>query len=237
MSNTFKGFPQGKFSTLQLPPAFLAQVLPAIDDLAELKVTLFCFWALAQRPSTHAPLLRWQHFRADADLMAGITHSKREADEALRDALARAVARGTLLCATLTVHETEETLYLVNTPKGRKLHAQLIKGNWRPSDDELLIEILPERPNIYTLYEQNIGVLTAHISEALRDAEREYPAEWIEDAIRESVISNKRSWRYARAILDRWKQEGRVHHGTTQKHSLEDGKRFTSGKYADFIES
>lgn len=237
MSSSFSGFPHGTYHKLPLPPTFLARLLPLIDDLAELKLTLFCFWALAQRPKAHAPLLRWQHFRQNEPLMQGIAPAGGDRDAALRDALARAVARGTLLQATVTLAGGEETLYLVNTPKGRTLHAQLLKGAWQPRNDELLLEILPERPSIYALYEDNIGALTPSIADMLRDAERDYSAAWIEEAIREAILNNKRSWRYIQAILDRWKKEGRATHASAQKSSLEDGSRFVSGKFADFIES
>jgi DnaD/phage-associated family protein len=47
------------------------------------------------------------------------------------------------------------------------------------------------------------------IAETLREAEQTYPMAWIEEAIRLAVEHNKRSWRYAAAILERWQQEGR----------------------------
>ena len=63
--------------------------------------------------------------------------------------------------------------------------------------------------NIFSLYEDNIGMLSPMIGEELKEAERRYPSSWIEDAIREAVSNNKRNWRYIMAILNRWEQEGR----------------------------
>jgi hypothetical protein len=40
-----------------------------------------------------------------------------------------------------------------------------------------------------------------------------------------------------RGILKRWKSEGRHHETSARPNELHDGKRFVSGKYADFIES
>ena len=65
------------------------------------------------------------------------------------------------------------------------------------------------RPTVYELYEQNIGLITPLIAEELKEAERDYPAEWLVDAFRESVAQNKRSWRYVSRILERWAIEGR----------------------------
>ena len=39
-----------------------------------------------------------------------------------------------------------------------------------------------DRPNIFALYEQNIGLLTPLIAEDLKDAINHYPEEWIEAA-------------------------------------------------------
>jgi hypothetical protein len=49
MTQKFDGFPPGKPRVIALPAAFITDLLPLIDDLAELKVTLFFFWAIQQR--------------------------------------------------------------------------------------------------------------------------------------------------------------------------------------------
>ncbi len=73
----------------------------------------------------------------------------------------------------------------------------------------LSTQVQVERPNIFVLYEQNIGLLSPLIADELRDAADQYPAEWIEAAFREAVQHNKRKWSYIRAILKRWETEGR----------------------------
>ena len=57
-------------------------------------------------------------------------------------------------------------------------------------------------------YESEIGVLTKMISEELLDAENEYSADWVVSALQEAARNNKRNWKYALAILKRWKSEG-----------------------------
>ncbi len=71
------------------------------------------------------------------------------------------------------------------------------------------IEVQIERPNIFVLYEQNIGLLSPLLADELKDAADQYPPEWIEAAFREAVQHNKRKWSYIRAILRRWATEGR----------------------------
>jgi len=129
----------------------------------------------------------------------------------------------------------DERLYLVNTVNGRLALEQLKAGLWEPGTGEAIIDILPERPNIFRLYESNIGPLTPMIGDALKDAAENYLPELIADAIREAVKSEKRSWRYIDAILKRWETEGRGRelHG---KSTRQIGQEYVSGELADFIE-
>src|SRR5579863_8012189 len=71
------------------------------------------------------------------------------------------------------------------------------------------VQVEFDRPNIFVLYEQNIGLLTPLIADQLRDAADLYSQEWIEAAFREAVQYNKRNWKYISAILRRWETEGR----------------------------
>jgi DnaD/phage-associated family protein len=66
-----------------------------------------------------------------------------------------------------------------------------------------------ERPNIFILYEQNIGLMTPLIADQLRDLEKNYPPDWITEAFDIAVSRNKRSLRYIQAILKRWETEGK----------------------------
>jgi DnaD/phage-associated family protein len=65
------------------------------------------------------------------------------------------------------------------------------------------------KKNIFRVYEREIGIITGSISDALIEAEKDYPPEWIEAALKEAAVNNKRSWKYAEAILKRWKIEGK----------------------------
>ena len=68
---------------------------------------------------------------------------------------------------------------------------------------------LPERPELFSIYEQEMGQLTPMIADVLKDALKEYPAGWPEDAVREAARYNKRFWAYAQSILQTWQREGR----------------------------
>lgn len=61
-----------------------------------------------------------------------------------------------------------------------------------------------KQKNIFQLYSENIGPLTPFISDALQDAEKRYPANWIEAAFKIAVERNARNWKYIDAILRDW---------------------------------
>ncbi len=205
----FAGFPAGRTRTTLVPNLFFADLLPAIDHLGELKVTLYCFWRLGLKEGTFR-CLRRADFLGDETFLRGLAPARREAEPALDDALERAVARGTLLHVSVEGASGVEDLYFMNTAKGRAAVEGLTRGEWRPTGDpEAPVDLLVERPNVFNLYEQNIGPLTPMIAEELRDAEETYPAAWIEEALRIAVTNNARNWRYVLAVLQRWRTEGK----------------------------
>lgn len=232
----FGGFPPGKVRMTEVPAPFFSDLLPLLDDLAELKVTLVSIWALHQKEGDFR-YLRREDFLGDEALMRGLAAITPDAPpEAILDAaLAQVVERGTLLAADVALDSGMTRLYFMNTPRGQEAIRQLQKpGGWRPGDGSNIVEILPERPTIYRLYEENIGPLTVHISDELKDAEQEFSTAWVEEAIKLAVEANKRSWRYIRAILERWRKEGR-RGDLSEGDNLQDGKRYTTGKFSDFI--
>jgi DNA replication protein len=224
---TFPGFSTGPARFVPLPDAFFGELAPLIDDLAEFKVTLACFRIVTHK--TGSPrAIRWTDLAADDGLRAALD----EPD--MRAGLERAVTRGSLLRVWADLGDGPEELYFINTERGREAVTQLQRGE-RP---EGLAPAEPpvastERPNIFALYEQNIGLITPMLADELRDAEVTYPAAWIEDAFREAVRQNARSWAYVRKILER--RERREKRGARGRMD-QDRYRYIEGEYAEFIE-
>ena len=206
----FAGFPDGMRRATPIPNLFFSDLLPTIDNMAELKVTLYAFWALGQREGT-VRYLRLTDFMNDPVLLKAMGGpSIQSGVDALLDGVERAVARGTFLKVDVEGVDGQMELYFLNTERGRAAVEGISRGEWRPSpDDEQPITLLIERPNIFVLYEQNIGALTPMIAEELREAEKTYPPRWIEEAIKLAVTNNVRRWRYVQTILERWRTEGR----------------------------
>lgn len=54
---------------------------------------------------------------------------------------------------------------------------------------------------VYQKYEREFGALTPMITDAIEDACKTYPAEWVPEAMEIAVKANKRSWKYVEGIL------------------------------------
>ncbi|HPH95537.1 MAG TPA: DnaD domain protein [Anaerolineaceae bacterium] len=224
----FRGFPAGRVRQMRLPEPFFHDLLPLIDHLGELKLTLYAMWILDQLEGDFR-LLRRSHFTNDPALLAALG-----GEAGLDEALARAALRGTLLQARVDLAQGPEIIYVLNTPRGQAAISAIAAGDWQPSGDpQQPIRLQAPRPNIFRLYEENIGPLTPMIADTLKEAETTYPDTWIEDAMRIAIENNVRRWRYIEAILRAWKEEGRDEkaRGFTQK----DSRRFIEGEFAQFI--
>ncbi len=231
----FAGFPEGRVRLTPVPDPFFTELLPQIDHLGELKVTLYAFWALARQRGSRR-FLRQEDLTADRRLLVSLAAPGLSPQEALQEALERAVARGTLLRVVRQEADGDAAYYFLNSPRGRAAARGLAEGAWRPEEaPDPALSLERARPNIFVLYEQNIGPLTPLIAEALQEAEDTYPASWIEEAFRIAVENNVRKWSYIQAILEDWHAKGkdaREDRGDTEK-----ARRRYLESYSNYLES
>jgi len=231
----FKGFPaRSQFTSV--PNAFFSTLLPQISDIAELKVTLHIFQMLYQKRG-YPRFTSYQELLANKSLMSSLKEAER-APDVLLHALEMATKRGTILHLVVDRDGTPEDIYLLNTEADRqtslKIQAGELKLSGLKAREPALIDG-EEPPDIFTLYEQNIGMLTPMIAEELRDALKLYSEAWIRDAIKEAVNHNKRKWSYISAILERWTAEGRDN-GTYRGDSKKTGPdKYIKGKYGHMV--
>jgi len=234
-SPAFQGFP-AKSSFTPLPNPFFSELVPQIDSLGEMKLVLHIFWKL-YRKRGKLKFVTLAELLGDRALVEGFGEADSPA-EAIKSAIESAVNRGVLLRVALDKGEKPEELYFVNNEANRAVIGDIQKGRLsvgRLSHPEPYVS--EEKPNIFALYEENIGLLTPMISEELKEAEKDYPSEWIEDAFREAVSLNRRSWRYIARILERWASEGRDS-GKAGGHPKKkrDPERYVRGKYGHLVE-
>ncbi len=219
-----------------LPNLFFSHLLPQIDDLIELKVLLHIFWILYQKRG-YPKFVTFGELAADKTLMGGIDEAT-QPTEALHHALKMAADQGILLYLVVDKGGRRQELYFINTEASRQAVAKLESGAL--SLDGALPQEQPQptgdRPDIFTLYEQNIGLVTPLVGEELKEAERLYPSSWIEQAFREAVSLNKRNWRYIRRILERWSTEGKENGEPGRNSTQKAGpSRYLKGKYGHLV--
>ncbi|MBI3153621.1 MAG: DnaD domain protein [Chloroflexi bacterium] len=211
----FNGFTSSETFT-QIPDS-LIRLINEMDDIAELKVTLYAIHRIEHIEG---------NFRAlcETDFE---TESLGLSVEEIRRGLGKCLERGTLLKAE---HEAD-VFYFLNSPRGRLAAEAFAKGQWR----EAARAYAPSnKSNIFKLYEENIGALTPLLSDMLREAEKNYPGAWFEEAFEIAVSRNVRNWKYVEAILTRWKENGKDERRDSQD-SVKDAKRYTEGEFSEFF--
>ena len=231
----FRGFP-AKMQFTPLPNLFFSSLLPQISDIIELKTTLHIFEAL-YRKRGYPRFITYRELLGNTSLISSFREETKPPDEVLRHALDMATRRGTILHLVLDRDGAAEDIYFLNSARNKQIVAKIQSGELRLSGlkggGQTYIET-EEQPDIFTLYEQNIGMLTPMIADELREAEKLYPVGWIKDAIKEAVNQSKHKWSYISAILERWSAEGRSD-GTYQRDSKTDPDKYIKGKYGHMV--
>lgn len=227
----FTGFTTDKL--VGLPPELFTDVLPQITLPSELKVTLHVFYRMSRQRGSAPRRVNWDELAADKTLRRGLraVSKLRAPDDLLAEGLEAAVQRSTLLHVVVPGDGRAVNWYVVNTAANRLwaeqiglAHTALAPNGAAPDD----------RPALITLYERNIGLVTPMLLDELREAEDRYPLHWIEDAIREAVRANARSWRYISKVLERWAAHGRQDAANRPERPI-DVDKYTSGAYGDLF--
>jgi DnaD/phage-associated family protein len=232
----FQGFP-ARMEFTAIPNVFFSSLLPRITDIAELKTTLHVMAAL-YRKKGYPRFISYSELLGDAGLMDSLKGGGGKPEEVLSGALKMAAERGTLIHLALDKDGSSEDVYFLNTESDRQAVAKIEGGELKLKGlkfkEQPFVEA-EELPDIFTLYEQNIGMLTPMIADELRDAEKQYPTDWIRDAIKEAVLHNKRNIKYIAKILDSWSVEGRSD-GTYRRDSKKtDPDKYIKGKYGHMV--
>ena len=209
----FQGFIKG-VRYIPVPTPIFGELLEEIKDINELKIVL--------------RIIRLIHDKKGLERC--ITLNELLADRVLANSLDSSDidSRGTQILQALETSQNRNifikvegqnkstSLYYLNTEFERQAVGHV--SNLPPPSEFEPWEPLGDRPNIYSLYEQNIGILTPMVAEKIGEAEQRYPPQWIEEAISEAVALNSRNWRYISRILERWETEGKEN-GKSRKHT------------------
>ena len=232
------GFP-ARMQFTPIPNVFFSRLLPQISDITELKTTLHIFWLLYPKKG-YPRFITYRELLNDKSLMSSLREEDKPPDEVLGDALEMAVNRGTILHIVLDRDGAPEDIYFLNTDSDRQVVAKIRNGELALAGLKAGGQAKPDvetepQPDIFTLYEQNIGMLTPMIAEELREAEKLYPESWIRDAIKEAVNQNIRKKSYILAILERWAAEGRGNGTYRRDFKKTDPDKYIKGKYGHMV--
>lgn len=214
----FNGFQEDNLDLIRLPEGFFSQLLPDLNDLNQLRLLLYMFWHMEQQEGK-IRYFRFEDLASDpalVEMCGGV--------EKLKIALDDLVAMNIVLKAELDW--MDETLYFINGRQGRAAIQSIEAGTWREDSvwkHHKPIHLTRPQPNIFKLYEENIGPITPMMAEVLKADEADYPSNWIEEAIRIAVTRNARNWKYVQAILERWQTEGRDNEQNRRDNSQDPG--------------
>lgn len=231
--------------SVAVPWYFFDEILPAMRDLAEVNVLLTTYRLLAEPAWAADGMLPEVALFADDRLLRSLHRvgAARPPTEAIRRGIELALARGSLLRFRVVSEECGDAWLIPATPENR-LRLTLIERGELPLPRSIALgdpdtgrgaRIEPERPNVFRLYEQNVGLVSPIIADQLIEALEIYPEEWIEEAIHEAVGYNHRHWRYIQSILERWASEGRGDEANRRSGRAAgslDPEKYLRGKYA-----
>ncbi len=230
----FDGFPL-KMSFTPIPNIFINQLLPEIEDIGELKVTLYIMEAVYNKKG-YPRFVSFGELMENGSLVSSLNKPGCNLEDVIKKALQKALERKTIIGLSL---EDGTGIYFLNTESDRQAAEKIKSGELKVTGIKAgtAAAIKAEEPvNIFVMYEKNIGMLTPMVAEELKDIINLYPENWIGDAIKEAVKQNARKLSYITAILERRAKEGRSD-GTYRQHFEEnDPNKYTSGKYGRFVQ-
>ena len=223
--------PSIKKMGVSVPESFFTQIMPVVRDIVELKVILYIFHCLSQKATNPA-------FVTHNELLSSGPSFLLLTKEDFLKALKSAVKDGAFLHSNLGLKNKHQDTFLANTESNKEIIEQIKRGELSLKDvSDITEEEQVRHPslNIFVLYEQNIGMITPILSDELKAATELYPAQWIEEAFKEAVLLNKRSWRYIARILERWAREGKSSGADRQGNKKGSTNKYISGKYGHLV--
>ena len=232
----FQGFPT-RMDFTPIPNLFLSRLVPQITDITELKTILHIFMSIYSKKG-YPRFVSSSELLNKASLLQSLKQTDKPAEEVLSNSLESAVKRGIILHLKADCNGKPEDIYFLNTQSDRQAMERIKSGELNiPGFEAKAIPIAQtkELPDIFTLYEDNIGMLTPIIADELKEAEKLYSHTWIRDAIKKAVNQNKRKWNYISAILERWSAEGRSDGAYRRDSEKEDPDKYIRGKYGHMV--
>ena len=195
-------------AVVPVPVQFFTELLLNIDDQAELRVTLYIWYAITRKVGGQRFVLQ-SEIENDPLLVNWFIH--KGGTEELLTSIELTRKTGVFIGAQLP---NKDFVILPNDEAGQRLlnrfitDSQVLQDQVKPTAPVRYQSTSAQSP-VAIKYEQEIGAITPSISTMLQDSESRYPMDWILEAISVAAESNARSWRYIQTVLENWQKNGR----------------------------
>lgn len=195
-------------AVVPVPVQFFTELLLNIDDQAELRVTLYIWYAITRKVGGQRFVLQ-SEIENDPLLVNWFIH--KGGTEGLLTSIELTRKTGVFIGAQLP---NKDFVILPNDEAGQRLlnrfitDSQVLQDQVKPTAPVRYQSTSAQSP-VAIKYEQEIGAITPSISTMLQDSESRYPMDWILEAISVAAESNARSWRYIQTVLENWQKNGR----------------------------
>lgn len=194
-----------KTKYLGLPVTIFSEIIEKIENITDFKILLRLIY-LTQTKKGKFQFCTIDELLADRILMRTLqkTYPQSDKKEIIEKSFNQLIKLELII--KISQKSDNEKAYFLNTKFNRSVVNKFSNHSMEKLDpwegDEFV-------SNIFALYEQNISTLTPIIAEKLREAEENYPPDWIHEAFTEAVKNNKRNWAYISSILTKWNIQGK----------------------------
>jgi DNA replication protein len=216
---------------IKIPESFISEHLSKINDPDLFKLLLYIFWRF-DKVKAQVKYITLESIIKDLAFSEFFGTTSNEIKIRILELLTKAIEQGILIICP-NPEQAKIDLYFYNSIRNQEI-IELIKSGDLRVENLQNISLTSIKPNVFKLYEENIGPLTPMIAETLEDASNNFPINWINEAIQIAVENNVRRWKYIQAILNRWQEEGKDAR-RDQKSTQEDREKYLKGKYSGLI--
>lgn len=205
-----------KLTAINLPANFIDVIEPADGDEIVILITLFQLLGNQEKDCDFCETFLLREM---------LPKSFREDEVRWEKGFLSLIQKG-LLFVFPDPENPDKTYVIPGTTKGKQI-LETLKNQPDLFHQYGTADILPhsDKPNLFKLYEDNFGVLTPLTAEMLKADLEIYPADWIEEAMKEAVQYNARNWKYVQAILKNWQEKGRKRTNEENRRDIDEFRK------------
>ena len=191
-----------------IPNLVFGKLLDEVEEINDLKFILRIIWMINQVKRV-PKYITIEEITGDKLVNTIISQTGAEPHTVCLSMLNKPQFLNLFVCHEINIDQSSSIVIALNTTRNITMLNKIKNLDKSESVLQPNGDSPKESPNIFKLYEDNIGTLNPIIADELKIAETTYPHPWITSAFKESVLRNKRSWNYIKTILENWYREGK----------------------------